>query len=635
MTSDLSNNPVLLAIIIVIILISAAYNFYLYFRLKKESKEKPAIEDLKHSEKSLREMVYERTEEINKINIMLMDRAIELGSINQISEKVNSSLNMDEVIAGACEELVKIFPLESAGIAMLSSDNEKLISVGFFSVSTGGKNSPLNEIVLGDNKPFKEVVESGKEIAIDKFSLNSADGNEITEINNLLVVPVIVLRKVIGVICLVPEDTGYRFSKSEIDLAKTIAVQVAGSVENARRFSQKEKALNAVESELEIGRQIQSDFFPRRIEQVEGWEILAHFKAARQVSGDFYDVFNIGETRLTALVVGDVCDKGVGAALFMVLFRSLLRAYSLEDKGYDEVSSFLHRVVLNTNNYIAENHGTSNMFAALFFGILDPEGNTLYYINAGLEAPVLLDGSGKIINRLQPTSAVIGMFPDIDMAVRSVALNPGDTLFIYTDGTTDAKNTRGELFGEKALLNLLSEEWKSGFSLLYELNSKLDKFAGENPQYDDITQLVLRRKTSPAENKHAISRAAVLDNLEELRGFVEKASVYNGLPKDAVFALKLASEEICTNIIKYAYEQDKPGKINISFEVHPHKAVLRIYDFGKRFIPAEAAAIDTGLDFKDRKIGGLGIQLVREYMDVVDYIDAPDGGNCVILEKKY
>ncbi len=639
MTYFFSNNTVLFLILAIILLVSAAYNIYLYYRMRRERKERSSVDDLKLSEKSLRDMVEERTEEINKINIMLMDRAIELGSINQISEKVNSSLDMEEVIESACKELVKIFPLESAGIAMLSRDNERLVIVGFHSVSPVSKNNMLNEIILSDNKSFAGVVESGRETVIEKISpgpdAETSESSTADEMNNILIVPVIVLRRVVGVIYLIAGEADYQFSKAEMDLARTIAVQVAGSVENARLFSQKEKALNAVESDLEIGRQIQADFFPARIEPVEGWELNAHFKAARQVSGDFYDVFKIGETRYTALIVGDVCDKGVGAALFMVLFRSLLRAYSLEENRFDDINSFLKRIVLNTNNYIADNHSSSNMFAALFFGILDPEENLLYYVNGGLEAPVVLDGSGNIINRLQPTSPVIGMFPDVDISVRSVELNPGDSLFIYTDGTTDAKNSGEELFGEQALLKLLSAKWTSGFSLLYELNSYLDKFAGENPQYDDITQLVLRRKTSPPENKHSISRLAVLDNLEELRGFVEKAAHYHGLPKDTVFAFKLVTEEICTNIIKYAYEENEPGWIKIIFDLKPDKAILNIYDNGKKFVPAEAAPIDADIDLKDRQIGGLGIQLVREYMDFVDYVGAPDGSNCIILEKKY
>ena len=626
MNSILSNTPVLFLIFAVILLVSAVFNIYLYNRMKRNRKEGPTIDDLKLSERSLREMVDERTEEINKINIMLMDRAIELGSINQISDKVNSSLDLDEVITGACEELVKIFPLESAGIAMLSRDGGKLVTVGFHSVSPAAEANPLNEIILADNRSFAGVVESGRETVIER-NRGTNDG-----VGNILVVPVIVLRKVIGVIYLAAAETDYIFGKPEVDLAKTIAVQVAGSVENARLFSQKAKALDAAESDLEIGRQIQADFFPALIEPVEGWEIDAHFKAARQVSGDFYDVFKIGETRYTALVVGDVCDKGVGAALFMVLFRSLLRAYSLENPGLDDVNSFLHRVVLNTNNYIADNHSSSNMFAALFFALLDPVNNKLYYINGGLEAPVVLDGSGKIVNRLEPTSPVIGMFPDADISVGNVSMNPGDSLFIYTDGTTDAKNSRGELFGEKALLELLSAEWTSGFSLLYELNSTLDKFAGDNPRYDDITQLVLRRKSSPL-YKHSISRLAVLDNLHVLRGFVEKAALRHLLPKDSVHALKLAAEEICTNIFKYAYDEDRPGEVKIIFELHPGKTVLKIYDDGKKFIPADTAVPDAGTDLGKRMPGGLGIQLVREYMDTVNYINNAGEGNCIILEK--
>ncbi len=170
MTYFFSNNTFLFLILAIILLVSAAYNIYLYYRMRREREELSTVDDLKLTEKSLREMVEERTEEINKINIMLMDRAIELGSINQISEKVNSSLDMEEVIESACKELVKIFPLESAGIAMLSRDNERLVTVGFHSVSSVSKNNMLNEIILRNNKAFAGVVEFGREAVIEKVS---------------------------------------------------------------------------------------------------------------------------------------------------------------------------------------------------------------------------------------------------------------------------------------------------------------------------------------------------------------------------------------------------------------------------------------------------------------------------------
>ena len=147
------------------------------------------------------------------------------------------------------------------------------------------------------------------------------------------------------------------------------------------------------------------------------------------------------------------------------------------------------------------------------------------------------------------------------MKVSTLSLKPGESLFVYTDGTTDAKNTSGELLGEETLLTLLSSASSSGFSRLFDLNSQIDKHIGQHEQYDDITQMVLRRKISSGENKHSITRKAVIENLQELRRFVEKSAEHCGLGKQIVFSFKLVTEEICTNIIKYSFDGEEPGNI--------------------------------------------------------------------------
>ena len=596
------------------------------------------VENMKQSEKALREDLEEQTNEINEINMMLMDRAIELGSINQLSDKINASLNIDEVLHNACAEIVKIFPVRGAGIALLSQGKENLITRSYYSETTD-EIGLRTEISLSGNTPFLEVIESQKPVMIENISESAFRGyllksNQIEPANTLLIVPIISLREVIGTIILMAGEADYKFSKSEIDLAKTIAQQVAGSVENARLFSRTEKALGTAVNDLEIGRQIQADFFPADLEEIEGWELIPYFKAARQVSGDFYDVFRINDSGYTAFIIGDVCDKGVGAALFMVLFRSLLRAYSLKEKGYDDIKLFLEHIISGTNNYIAETHSKANMFAAVFYGVINPAKNEIYYINGGLEAPVILNSSGDIINKLTPTGPVVGMFPDMEFTVNSVSLSPGDILFAYTDGSTDAKNRRQELFGEELLLKTISSPWLSGFSLLFNLNTCLSRHIGKQSQYDDITQFVVRRKFSSGEDKHSITRKADIGNLEELRDFVEKAVLYCGLNSDFVFAFKIVTEEMCTNIIKYGYKGKETGDITIEFEIEAETALLKISDFGNGFVPDENQSADINEDWDTRKIGGLGITLVKGFMDTIDFTKEPDNSNCVMLRKK-
>ena len=273
--------------------------------------------------------------------------------------------------------------------------------------------------------------------------------NQLTGIKNILIVPIKSQMQIIGVIILPAIESNYHFNQGEIDLAEAVAEKVANSVGNARLYSKTEKALNVAASDLEIGKEIQAGFFPDVIQEIKGWEVFAYFKAARQVSGDFYDVFQINESKYTAFVIADVCDKGVGAALFMVLFRSLLRAFSNNTKDINDIQLYLKNIILNTNNYIAETHQNANMFASIFFGILDTESCEIYYINGGLDAPFVINNKGEIINRLLPTGPVVGMFPDMEFNVKSLHLNKGDILFAFTDGSTDAKNSKQELFGEE------------------------------------------------------------------------------------------------------------------------------------------------------------------------------------------
>jgi serine phosphatase RsbU (regulator of sigma subunit) len=258
--------------------------------------------------------------------------------------------------------------------------------------------------------------------------------------------------------------------------------------------------LKALERELEIGREIQTDFLPSEIPQPEGWEIATYFKAAREVAGDFYDVFHVSERRV-GLIVGDVCDKGVGSALYMALFRSLLRitstmkvyALDLEDQDIekDRIGVLKNSIEL-TNRYICDVHRSAR-FASLFFGVLDPASATLSYVNAGLEPPLILR-NGKVLSELMPTSPVVGCIEDMDFDVGEADLEPDDLLLIYTDGVTDAQNASGEAFERKRFLSLVGVQTMSADSLLDQIVSNIHAFIGETPQFDDVTLMAVHRK---------------------------------------------------------------------------------------------------------------------------------------------
>ena len=277
------------------------------------------------------------------------------------------------------------------------------------------------------------------------------------------------------------------------------------------------RAKKKAERELEIAREIQSSFLVKDYPQPEGWEIATHIRPARQVGGDFYDVFPIPTSKQIALIIADVCDKGVGAAMYMAIFRSLFRAYSdqqyimrwagtpQESRGESPTGMFRRDAILAsgapslknaidlTNNYIATHHGNSNMFATVFFGLLDPVDGELLYINAGHESAFVISGD-KLKKRLEPTGPAVGMLPKMEFKIETVTLASGDSLLLYTDGITDARSPSEEQFGEPRLIETATSPAPSAQARIQNIMTALDRHIAHREQYDDVTLLAVQRK---------------------------------------------------------------------------------------------------------------------------------------------
>ena len=280
--------------------------------------------------------------------------------------------------------------------------------------------------------------------------------------------------------------------------AVLLKARVVSTLEKKRLRDKERLYAKSLERDLEIGREIQKSFLPEELPRVPGWEIAARFRPARQVAGDFYDAFALPASGRIGLVVADVCDKGVGAALFMALFRTLLRATATGDSdppgssaGDADPAAELLRAVRLTNDYIARTHGRSNMFATLFFAVLEPSTGSLLYVNGGHEAPVVF-GHGGVKARLAPTGPAVGMMPDMAFSVGSARLEAGDGLLAFTDGVTDARGVDG-FFGDERLLALLRQDAAPASALLDAIESAVLAHAAGWEQADDITLLAVRR----------------------------------------------------------------------------------------------------------------------------------------------
>ena len=270
-----------------------------------------------------------------------------------------------------------------------------------------------------------------------------------------------------------------------------LRARVDAALVKKRLHDAEQRHTRSMERDLEIGRTIQAGFLPESLPQPPGWEIAARFIPARQVAGDFYDTFEIPGKGI-AVLVADICDKGVGAALYMALFRSLLRASATGERapGSDS-ASILKAAVGQTNDYIARVHERAHMFATVFFGILDPASGRLDYINAGHESALIV-GAGALKQQLGPTAPAIGLMPDCRIEVASTALDPGDVLFAYTDGVVDATDTCSA-FGEARLIALLTQAHASADALLATLALALETHSAGIDPFDDVTMLAVRR----------------------------------------------------------------------------------------------------------------------------------------------
>ena len=326
--------------------------------------------------------------------------------------------------------------------------------------------------------------------------------------------------KVIGVLQLwnaLDPDTGMikPFNEFHKLVVESLTSQAA-MVLNTQNLLLKQEQYVKLEQDMKTGREIQAGFLPLNLPQLPGYQTAGLLDPAREVAGDFYDIFNLADEGRLALIIGDVCDKGVGAALFMALFRSLLHAFA--EQHYQEQNlqllgigasvpgdmrttkltrsvgaTALNNAILQTNSYIARQHADANMFATVFFGVLDLPSDRLYYINAGHEAPILIGADGKVKRSLNPTGPALGVFADAHFGIESIYLEPGDVLFAYTDGVPDAKNATGVKFGKPRMKELLDQPVSSARELLDRIYIRLNEHLLESLQFDDITMIALRR----------------------------------------------------------------------------------------------------------------------------------------------
>jgi phosphoserine phosphatase RsbU/P len=315
----------------------------------------------------------------------------------------------------------------------------------------------------------------------------SLDPNQEVNLGNpgvfLFAVPIAVKDALYGVMLIEEAPGGLRFRARRLEIITGIAQQAALAIQND--LLQKEMVVRErLETEVQLARQIQQTFIPESLPQFDDWELAARWKTARQVGGDFYDVFDLPNRKL-GLVIADVADKGVPAALFMALTRTLVRAAVTE---LDSPAEAMKRV-----NDLLIPDTRQGMFVTAVYAVLDMENNEMTYVNAGHNPPLWVKQGGGV-ERLTRTAIALGVVTGAPVEQRIIKFEHGDSLLLYTDGLTESFNGNGEFYGEERLLEAIKcEQCSSASDLIDAVEKSLLNFVQDVPPADDLTMMVLRK----------------------------------------------------------------------------------------------------------------------------------------------
>jgi phosphoserine phosphatase RsbU/P len=274
-----------------------------------------------------------------------------------------------------------------------------------------------------------------------------------------------------------------RFRARRLEIITGIAQQAALAIQND--LLQKEMVVRErLETEVQLARQIQQTFIPESLPQFTDWELAARWKTARQVGGDFYDVFDLPGERL-GLFIADVADKGVPAALFMALTRTLVRAAVTELESPADAMKRVNDLLIPDTK--------QGMFVTAVYAVLDMQNHELTYVNAGHNPPLWIK-CDKSVERLTRTGVALGAAEQVSYRQRVIPLQKNDSILLYTDGLTESFNIEGEFYGEERLIEALrADGCSSASSLMDAVEKSLLNFVQDMPPADDLTMLVLRR----------------------------------------------------------------------------------------------------------------------------------------------
>ena len=395
---------------------------------------------------------------------------------------------------------------------------------------------------------------------------------------------------------------------------QTKNLELQESLDNLRRTR---SAKDRMESELNIGREIQMSMLPLTFPAFpdrSDFDVHAGLFPAREVGGDFYDLFLIDDHHF-CYCVGDVSGKGVPAALFMAVTKTLIKSRAANDLSPASILSHVNTELSHNND--------SCMFVTIFLGILDLKTGETVYTNAGHNPPYVKRAHGELVPLDARHGPIIGASEGLAYREDVETLAPGDCLFLFTDGVTEAMDEDVRLYGDQRLIDVLNaHDFTSTKGMVQASVDDVWAYQGNAEQADDVTVMAVAYFGATEDSgvpRLELTAANRLEEIDVINQDFNEFAEQHGVPEAIRRRVNLVFDELLNNIISYAYGDDEEHVIEVVISLAGERLGVTITDDGRPFNPFEGAPPDTDLAVDDRPIGGLGVHLVQNVMDQVAY----------------
>lgn len=423
------------------------------------------------------------------------EQAYASAALLQVAQAVVSLNDLDEILSSIIRIMPILVGIKRVALYRLDQEDWTLQASHEYGFSEEGEavltekrlplaDFPLIQWALEQNALVTHPLEAGAEpkawLEIQPGAANEADALNSDRL--LIAVPLSIKSDIFGVMLIEEDENARRFRSRRLEIINGIAQQAALAIQNDL-LQQEMVVRERLETEVQLARQIQQTFIPGVLPTHPNWQIAARWRTARQVGGDFYDVIELPNDRL-GIFIADVADKGMPAALFMALTRTLVRAAVFETSSPAEA---LRRV----NDFLLPDT-QQGMFVTAVYGELDLARGTFTYVNAGHNPPLWARSDGRL-EKLTRTAIALGVMEQPLVEERTLSLLPGDTMFLYTDGLTEAFSPEGDLFGEVRLYEVVAS-LKAGTAeeVIQSIEECLNRFINPLPLGDDLTMMAIR-----------------------------------------------------------------------------------------------------------------------------------------------